>query len=113
LKQKTTLREALNSLAQEELVKSSDVDITPPSLDGWEDEFITALDEALDKMRDGPDHYNFGEVQPIDLIRAQKLSFCEGNVVKYVCRYRHKGGMEDLKKAMDYLQWVIEDHEEH
>lgn len=74
-------------------------------LEGWEDEFIAE--------RDGPAHYNHGEVQPIDLIRSQKLSFCEGNVVKYVCRYRHKGGMEDLKKALDYLQWVIEDHEKH
>ena len=54
-------------------------------------------------------HYNDVGIQPIDLIRDRKLSFAEGNVVKYVCRYKGKDGMKDLEKALDYLHWVIED----
>lgn len=54
-------------------------------------------------------HYNEGEIQPIDLIVSQKLDFCSGNVVKYVCRAPRKGtAMQDLLKAKQYLDWLIE-----
>ena len=51
-----------------------------------------------------------GEVQPIDLIIAQDLSFLEGNIIKYICRYRVKGGLEDLEKAKWYLDRLIENY---
>ena len=55
------------------------------------------------------DHYKSNEgVQPIDLILAFELNFCAGNVVKYVCRYKNKNGLEDLYKAREYLNWLIE-----
>ena len=38
-------------------------------------------------------------IEPIDFIIANKLNFCEGNVVKYISRWRLKNGVEDLKKA--------------
>lgn len=54
-------------------------------------------------------HYNVGEIQPIDLIASQQLDFCAGNVVKYVCRAQRKGtAMQDLLKAKQYLDWLIE-----
>lgn len=59
-----------------------------------------------------PDHYQQGWIQPSDFIRANPyLTYCEGNVIKYLCRYRFKGGLEDLKKAKRYLDWVVEDAE--
>lgn len=54
-----------------------------------------------------PAHYNQGAIEPIDYIEANELNFCEGNVVKYVTRYRHKNGVEDLKKAKWYLERLI------
>lgn len=57
------------------------------------------------------DHYNHFEIEPIEFIMANGLDFCQGNVIKYVCRYRNKGGVEDLKKAIDYLDTMIEAEE--
>ena len=56
-------------------------------------------------------HYQHGEIQPIEFIRANEFNFCEGNVIKYVSRYRHKNGLEDLLKARQYLDWLIEDQQ--
>ena len=58
----------------------------------------------------GNDGQYVGDVQPIDLIIAQDLSFLEGNIVKYICRYRVKGGLEDLEKAKWYLERLIENY---
>jgi hypothetical protein len=52
-----------------------------------------------------PQHYAFSEYEPIKVIRAWGLSFALGNVVKYICRNGRKGDrLEDLKKAMTYLE---------
>lgn len=63
-----------------------------------------------------PSHYTFGDIEVIDYIRdklapAEFQGYCEGNVLKYVSRWRHKGGVEDLKKAQIYLGWMIESAE--
>ena len=55
-----------------------------------------------------PSHYIANEIEPIDLIIANKLNFCEGNVVKYISRWRRKNGVEDLKKAKQYIDFLIE-----
>lgn len=57
------------------------------------------------------DHYTQCEIEPIDFIIANKMDFLEGNVVKYLARYRFKNGVEDLKKARVYLDWLIEREE--
>jgi hypothetical protein len=59
----------------------------------------------------GGDHYRSKAVQPIQFILANGLSFCEGNVVKYVTRWKDKGGLADLKKARHYLDFLIEREE--
>lgn len=66
------------------------------------------LEEASDKWRN-PEHYRFpGGVQVIDITRH--LSFPLGNVIKYCCRAGKKGAkLEDLQKALKYLEWAIED----
>ena len=55
-----------------------------------------------------PKHYAKHIIEPIDFITKNKLSFCEGNVVKYICRWRDKGGIESLKKAKQYIDFIIE-----
>ena len=45
----------------------------------------------------GGDHYTAQEIQPIDYILANELDFCEGNVIKYVTRWRYKIGVQDLR----------------
>jgi hypothetical protein len=61
----------------------------------------------------GGEHYKLQGIQPIDYIMANELDFCEGNVVKYVTRWRYKNGVQDLKKARHYLDFLIAAAEEH
>ena len=58
----------------------------------------------------GGSHYSAMSIQPIDYIEANQLGFCEGNVIKYVSRYRSKGGLQDLLKARDYLDRLISNY---
>jgi hypothetical protein len=62
---------------------------------------------ALDKQESG-NHYKDKGIQPIVYIHANNLGFCEGNVVKYVTRWRDKGGEADLRKAIHYLELLIQ-----
>lgn len=54
-----------------------------------------------------PVGYNQGEIEVLIFIDDQKLDFCEGNVVKYICRHKFKNGIKDLKKARTYLDRLI------
>ena len=54
-----------------------------------------------------PDHYNQG-IEMWDYAMSHNLDFMEGNIVKYVTRWRHKNGIEDLLKAKQYLDKLIE-----
>lgn len=67
------------------------------------------LSETTDAVNK-PSHYNNGSIDPIDYITANSMNFLEGNVVKYVTRYKFKNGLEDLKKAEFYLKRLIEEY---
>ena len=54
-----------------------------------------------------PQHYNRHKIQPIEFIMKNNLSYCVGNVIKYVVRYSYKNGVEDLKKARQYIDFLI------
>jgi hypothetical protein len=56
----------------------------------------------------GGDHYVKMSIQPWDAIKAWELGFFDGNAVKYIARWRVKGGVEDLEKAKHYLEELIE-----
>lgn len=56
-----------------------------------------------------PKHYTSGSIECWDFIVSQKLGFLEGNVIKYVTRYRHKNGREDLLKAQAYLNRLLKE----
>ena len=54
----------------------------------------------------GGSHYKL-PIEPIDYIFKNNLGFMEGNVVKYVTRHKNKKGVEDIKKAIHYLELII------
>ena len=61
---------------------------------------------------DHPSHYTQGRFEVIDVIEDSLASegfegYCVGNVMKYVMRYRHKNGVEDLRKAEWYLRRLV------
>lgn len=58
--------------------------------------------EILDQQVGG-DHYRDMAIQPLDFIVQNRLDFVQGNIIKYVVRYKKKGGLEDIDKALHYL----------
>ena len=58
-----------------------------------------------------PTHYDF-RIQPVDYILANQIPFCEGNIIKYISRWRLKNGREDLLKAKHYIDLLIENYDE-
>ena len=60
-----------------------------------------------------PDYYQKGNIEVTDFIIDQSMSFLEGNVVKYITRYKEKSGIEDLRKARWYLEKLIEEQVKH
>jgi len=58
----------------------------------------------------GGSHYQM-PIQPIDFIVKNNIPYREANVIKYVVRHRQKNGREDLKKAIHYLQMIMEDYD--
>jgi len=64
--------------------------------------------DKSNEMVDHPSHYNQGKYEVIDVIEDWGLGFHDGNALKYIGRFRHKGkSIEDLKKAKWYLDRLI------
>ena len=55
----------------------------------------------------GGGHYKDLKIQPIEYIHANNLGYCEANVVKYISRWRSKGGLQDLEKVKHYVDLLI------
>lgn len=75
-------------------------------------EEITKLVESLD-TKVHPEHYTYGKYECIEILRDVLgeegfKEFCRGNVFKYLWRYNHKNGKEDLLKAKYYLEKLVE-----
>jgi len=56
----------------------------------------------------GGSHYKTMTIQPIVFCHENGLGPCESAVVKYICRHEYKNGAEDLKKAIHYLNLLLE-----
>ena len=56
----------------------------------------------------GGDHYSKLAIQPVEYINANHLTYLQGNVIKYVTRYKDKNGLQDLQKAKHYIDMLIE-----
>lgn len=65
---------------------------------------------ALDKQHGGC-HYKDMAIQPIVFILKNDIPYREANVIKYTCRHAHKNGAEDIRKAIHYLEMILEDYE--
>ena len=63
--------------------------------------------ESLEKQVGGK-HYAKMKIQPAEFINGNKLLFAEGNAIKYICRHSVKGKEEDIKKAIHYLEMILE-----
>lgn len=64
---------------------------------------MSALGEQV-----GGEHYKKLAIQPVEYIHANGIGYFEGNVIKYVTRWRDKGGIVDLLKARHYIDMLVE-----
>ena len=87
------------------MVKGPDMELNEQELKG-----IAQIGAAIraNAQQVGGAHYATKAIQPWDFIIANNLGYLEGNIVKYVSRWKDKGGVQDLKKAQHYLQKLIE-----
>lgn len=69
---------------------------------------LTALPQTALTVQVGGDHYKNLAIQPIEYIHANNIPFPEGCVIKYVSRWRDKGGIRDLEKAKHFIELLIE-----
>jgi hypothetical protein len=60
------------------------------------------------ETQEGGDHYKKYEIQPTEFIHKNSLNFIQGNIIKYLIRYKDKNGLQDLKKAKHYIDLLIE-----
>ena len=65
-------------------------------------------ESSLEKQVGG-NHYKDCSIQPIEYIEKNNLTFCEGNIVKYVTRHRTKGeGKKDIEKVIHYAEMILD-----
>lgn len=60
------------------------------------------------QQQEGGNHYKDMPIQPVEFIHKNGIPYIEGCAIKYLCRWRKKGGVEDLKKARHFLDMLIE-----
>lgn len=70
-------------------------------------DLVTETNSALDVQVAG-NHYKDLAIQPVEYIHANGIGYFEGNVIKYVSRWRAKNGIKDLEKAKHYIELLIE-----
>lgn len=66
-----------------------------------------AAPSALD-VQVGGGHYTTMKIQPMEFSMANELDACQHTIVKYVCRFRNKNGIEDLRKARHVLEMLCQ-----
>jgi hypothetical protein len=70
--------------------------------------FVPPAPKSAFDVQVGGSHYKHMEIQPVEFITRNNLGFLEGCVVKRMCRWRNKNGVEDLEKAIHEIQLLIE-----
>ena len=67
------------------------------------------FDRIFPSMKqEGGNHYQKHKIQPWEFVKQNNLSYFQGNVIKYVCRYKDKNGIQDLRKIIHYCELEIE-----
>lgn len=101
------LKEYINRLDKGEKDWYNDCPVAMPNV-GCEDPGDTF---SVKNQQVGGTHYKGKPYQPWDIIDTWELGYYEGNILKYLLRWRYKNGVEDLKKAKHYLEYLIEKEE--
>ena len=65
------------------------------------------MDKLTALTTHGPKYYTKFAIEPAEFSIRNRIPFAEGCVIKYVCRWREKGGLEDLRKAKHYIDMLI------
>lgn len=73
-------------------------------------EQLTLNFEPLNKQVGG-NHYKSLKIQPVEYILANELGWCEGNIVKYITRWRQKNGLDDVRKVIHYAEILLAEEE--
>jgi hypothetical protein len=60
------------------------------------------------KKQVGGSHYKKYQIQPVEFIIKNNIGFVEGNIIKYILRFKEKGGVQDLLKAKHYIELLID-----
>ena len=84
-------------------LKKANADMTELPITMEEDKAFGALERQVDGA-----HYKDLPIQPVEYIHANALGYFEGNVIKYISRWRKKNGLADLEKAKHYIDLLIE-----
>ena len=66
------------------------------------------IDLSAFKTQVAGDHYKDLKIQPVEYIHKNNIGFCEGAAIKYLTRWKSKGGVNDLKKARHFIDMLIE-----
>ena len=89
--------------------KLHDVEEIGPAVDihGWKEVKLTPKAKALD-MQVGGSHYKKFKIQPAEFCYKNDIPYLEATAIKYLCRWRDKGGIQDLEKAKHFIDLLIE-----
>ena len=65
--------------------------------------------DTVNTKQIGGDHYKkYGDLQPWDVVLAWNLGYLDGTALKYIARWKDKGGIADIEKAIHFLEKLIE-----
>lgn len=78
-------------------------DLGPLTKETWQKPSFTTGYDAVN-----PPHYSRRAIEPWDYVAANKLGYFEGNAIKYITRWKDKNGITDLRKAIRFLEKLIE-----
>ena len=94
---------ALRKLAGQQSVFLAQANDAKESLQSFDTQVAKALDVQV-----GGSHYKNLKIQPVEYIHANQLPYIEGNIIKYITRWRDKNGIKDLEKIKHYIDLLIE-----
>lgn len=90
---------------------SNQIKLAPETAESVQEEFdrlAAEFNESASETQISGNHYKDLKIQPMEYALANKLDLAQGNVVKYVTRFRAKNGIEDLRKAIHCIELLIE-----
>lgn len=86
--------------------------LCPPSKTLEQEETRTSSIEIGRSKQVGGTHYKKYPIEPYEFISKNDLSYAQGNIIKYIIRYKDKNGIEDLDKAIHYIELLKKDLED-